>query len=484
MNSQNSSTEKSRLEPSLPTKAQELTTMLDAAVTQKQLTAWSIANRRFALSSFFADECEPPLEGNCDWMGTLHPTFDLASLTKPLFVNSLLRRFAPDFHQLAATRLTDLLEQPKTSAGEILRAALKANNSQLTLADVLNHRTGVPPWMWFGKGAWHFSETNDEVACTSDCLNTSQHQKRFEETLTRFAAKRLGKKAHADNYSDIGFFLLARIAENMSFMPNWKTALNDHNSALGSNLFHGSINPQRTSRAMPAFPYTVMQGHEVPDGAFQKREFGHVHDTNANIIAHHGIVSGHAGLFGTALDVLIASQFLASSQEELIKKMPQGEKTRFVFGLDTPTSAESAAGPREWPLPSGKDIFGHLGYTGTMFWFDASNPLNHQHNVLLTNRTAQRTVYGSQNVPRILVFTELPQTSNGTEIQQAGTSNSKYFVQKRISQPPREISRNDAEEIIVAHSAGSTRIWNDSVLRNAPNIQTLRNAVSKIMWES
>jgi hypothetical protein len=484
MNSQNSSTEKSRLEPSLPIKAQELAKMLDAAVTQKQITAWSVANRRFALSSFFADECEPPLEGNCDWMGTLHPTFDLASLTKPLFVNSLLRRFAPDFCELVGMRLTDLLEKPGTPAGEILRVALKANNSELTLADVLNHRTGVPPWMWFGKGAWHFPDTNGEIACTSDCLNTSQHQTRFEETLTRFAAKRLGKKAQADNYSDIGFFLLARIAENMPFMPDWKTALNTHNSALGTQFFHGSINPQKTSRAMPAFPYTVMQGHEVPDGAFQKREFGHVHDTNANIIAHHGIVSGHAGLFGTALDVLIASQFLASSQDKLINEKSRDDKSRFVFGLDTPSSADSAAGPREWPLPTGKHIFGHLGYTGTMFWFDVSNPLNPQHNVLLTNRTVQRTVYGSQNVPRILIFTELPQTDNGVEIQQADKFNSKYFVQKKLNQPLREISRNDAEEIIVAHSVGSTRIWNDSVLRKAPNIQTLRNAVSKIMWES
>ncbi len=235
---------------------------------------------------------------------------------------------------------------------------------------------------------------------------------------------------------------------------------------------------------MPTSPYIVMQGHEVPDGAFQKREFGHVHDTNANIIAQQGIVSGHAGLFGTALDVLIASQFLASSQRVLIGQMPQREKTRFVFGLDTPASAESAAGPCEWPLPSGKHIFGHLGYTGTMFWFDISNPLNPQNNVLLTNRTTQRTVYGSQNVPRILVFTELPKTDDGTEIQQAGTSNCRYFVQKKLNLPPQEISRNDAEEIIVAHSAGSTRFWNDAVLRKVPNIQTLRNSVSKTLWES
>jgi CubicO group peptidase (beta-lactamase class C family) len=481
MNSRDSSTKKATTELSLPEMAQSVLHLLDSAVAEQKLTAWSAANPRFALSSFFADECEPPLEGNCDWMETLHPTFDLASLTKPLFLNAILRRMVQNLGEVLTVPLREILKTPLTPCGEIIRSQLELTQSDLTLCDFLNHRTGVPPWTWFGKGAWHFATENNEPRFVSDCLNTSNHQERFQETITRGAAKLLGKAAQKDCYSDVGFFLLTRIAENMIPSLDWKNALLEHNRAQGTHFFHASLNPEKTKRAIPTYPYLVLQGHDVPTGAFQKRSFGNVHDTNGNILAHHGIVSGHAGLFGSVLDVLLAIPFLSQSQQQLLTSSPTNKHGRYVFGLDTPDSAASTAGPLTWPLPPDQNIFGHLGHTGTSFWINQSESQTDS-TVILTNRTAHRTTYGPQSVPRVLVFTEFATEGNAEIIRENDKNSSRYFVQKSAGAPLRQVSRNDAEEIVVAHANGSTRIWNDSILRKVPNIQSLRNAVSQKLW--
>lgn len=438
------------------------------------------------MSSFFADECEPPLEGNCDWLDTLHPTFDLASLTKPLFTNLLIRNLDnSNLPALLAQPVTEIIKNPTTPAGHVVQNALK--NSSLTITDFLNHRTGVPAWMWFGKGMWHFAQNHLEAKVHSEGFDKQKLKEKFEETMTHFAVQKIFPQNTTECYSDIGYFLLARIAENMPYgQPTdfWSERLNSANSANGTHFFHASLTPSHTTRAIPAYPYTSLQNQIVPSGAFQKREFGHLHDTNGNILASHGIVSGHAGMFGTVLDVALAIPTLANTQKRLLESSPANTSSRFIFGLDTPSAGTSAAGPLTWPLEKGQQIFGHLGYTGTMFWFlQTPNEALAKFNILLTNRTAQRTTIGSEIAPRIIVVTPMPQNICGQTLRNTDSVQTLYFAQNTPQSALRSISRNDAEEIIVAYARATRRIWNDSCLRQVPNIQALRNTVSTQLWQ-
>jgi CubicO group peptidase (beta-lactamase class C family) len=154
------------------------------------------------------------------------------------------------------------------------------------------------------------------------------------------------------------------------------------------------------------------------DSTWRKRMIrGEVHDENA---AWLGGVSGHAGLFGSTVDLLTFGEWLlktvgrsdgrtvgdAPGPESSLpsyrltvlpsvarefthrQELPRGSSR--ALGWDTP-SAGSSAGHR---LSS--ESFGHTGFTGTSIWIDPTRQLVV---VLLTNR-----VHPTRNNPRIGPF--------------------------------------------------------------------------------
>ena len=118
---------------------------------------------------------------------------------------------------------------------------------------------------------------------------------------------------------------------------------------------------------------------------FRKRLIqGEVNDENASVM---GGIAGHAGLFGSALDVAKFGQCMLLDGNPIIKaetvalfskceQIPAG--TSRALGWDTP-SLPSQSGRYFSP-----HSFGHLGYTGTSLWIDPEMELSI---TLLTNRT-------------------------------------------------------------------------------------------------
>jgi CubicO group peptidase (beta-lactamase class C family) len=135
---------------------------------------------------------------------------------------------------------------------------------------------------------------------------------------------------------------------------------------------------------------------------------GEVHDENAAVMDG---VSGHAGLFGSAVDLLTFAEWLmaggrpdrrtggqsASGTSNGLSSQPSArpavrpsvlhEFTRRqniipgstrALGWDTPSHENSSAGSR-----LSRQSFGHLGFTGTSLWID---PERHLAIVLLSNR--------------------------------------------------------------------------------------------------
>ena len=118
------------------------------------------------------------------------------------------------------------------------------------------------------------------------------------------------------------------------------------------------------------------------DTAWRKRIVrGEVHDEKAAWL--HGI-AGHAGLFGSALDLLsfgewLLAQVRSSSQvaREFVRRQDIVPGSSRALGWDTPSPGSSAGtllGPGSW---------GHTGFTGTSMWTDPGRDLVI---VLLTNR--------------------------------------------------------------------------------------------------
>jgi CubicO group peptidase (beta-lactamase class C family) len=126
---------------------------------------------------------------------------------------------------------------------------------------------------------------------------------------------------------------------------------------------------------------------------------GAVHDDNAYVL---GGIEGHAGLFGTAQDVLsLLSELMAAYsgfpcttvfERNLIQTfLKRHEHTGRVLGFDTPSPVGSSCGQY-----FSRETVGHLGFTGTSFWMDLVRKVII---ILLTNR-----VHPSRNNNKIKAF--------------------------------------------------------------------------------
>jgi CubicO group peptidase (beta-lactamase class C family) len=128
---------------------------------------------------------------------------------------------------------------------------------------------------------------------------------------------------------------------------------------------------------------------------------GEVHDENA---AWLGGVSGHAGLFSSAEDLLRFGEWLlaeragtpwpgpcpslpAATVQEFTRRQDVVRGASRALGWDTP-SPGSSAGSR-----LAAESFGHTGFTGTSIWLDPTRDLVV---VLLTNR-----VHPTRDNPRL-----------------------------------------------------------------------------------
>lgn len=181
-------------------------------------------------------------------------------------------------------------------------------------------------------------------------------------------------------YSDIGFILLGKALEVLA------------RESLDS-LCHREIFARPGMTATRYRPPPSWRTHIPPtvdDTAFRHRIIqGEVHDENCSVL---GGVSGHAGVFSNALDVLtFAGCILAGGKAPDGRQIFQPSTIALFSSRQTPPAESSRA--LGWDTPSGESSsghhfsrrsIGHLGYTGTSLWIDLDRQLAI---VLLTNRT-------------------------------------------------------------------------------------------------
>lgn len=269
--------------------------------------------------------------------------FDIASVTKVMSTTALV---------LDRSLLVD----------EPVQRWLPDAKIDATLADLLFHRSGLPAFVPF------FAQPNADPRAGAIATPRAH-----------------GRKAV---YSDLGFILLGAVLEAATDTP--LDALFRQHVAAPLGLTAGY---RRRSSCLP------LPAELAPTGTTRPREpapgqeglwnvacvptgLAEVDDDNA--WAMDG-VSGHAGLFSSALDVARFGQAMLEGRwrTSWAPDVTTPGSTR-AFGFDTPSSEGASCGPR-FGRKGPRGAIGHLGFTGTSLWIDFDRQLVI---AFLTNRVA------------------------------------------------------------------------------------------------
>ena len=176
-------------------------------------------------------------------------------------------------------------------------------------------------------------------------------------------------------YSDIGFILLGALLERIAGEP--LDAFGQREIFMPLGMAHTCFRPPAAwKRAIPPTQIDDTLRNAVIQGA--------VHDANCWLL---GGVSGHAGVFSNAPDLLRFAACILRGGAPIF----QAETVRYFTTRDASVPGSSRALGWDTPSqPSSSGIYfsahsaGHLGYTGTSLWLDFEKQLAV---VLLTNRT-------------------------------------------------------------------------------------------------
>ncbi len=282
---------------------------------------------------------------------TRNTVYDLASLTKPLATTLAVMQLIQE------SRLT--LDQPVVS---ILPGFQDPLMSQVTVRYLLAHCSGISNYHPF-----FIKLRQVPIIERKECLEKML----IQEKLAGFPGNQVV-------YSDIGFMILRWIIETITEkrMDSFLTEFLYH--PLGLDRIHFiDLKQQNCHEGIAATEFCMWRNSLIK---------GKVHDDNAYVM---GGIDGHAGLFGSAMDIARLISVLMSDYRKqsgggifdshLIqvfwsRQIPFGR----ALGFDMPSTDVASCGHF-----FSKNSVGHLGFTGTSIWIDPDMSV---FIILLTNR--------------------------------------------------------------------------------------------------
>ena len=312
--------------------------------------------------------------------------YDIASLTKVTAtmqaIMFLQERGAIQLDEKLATYLPEL------------NATDKKN---ITVRETLLHRTGlrsfIPFWqMTRDKYGLHselyrFAPEDQFTNQIADGLygTLSLKDSIWNWTIHSNLLKRRGRRIswrplYNYRYSDLGFYMLHRLVEQVTHQPMDEFLAQNFYDPLGLQTL--MYNP------LSKFPATRIAPTEK-DTRFRKTLVrGTVHDEGAALI---GGVAGHAGLFSSAHDLAVLMQMnLQDGYYGGTRYLQPGTVARFstrqfqdsrrALGWDKPEHLHAGGATADEAAYSS---YGHLGFTGTSVWVDPKYELVY---VFLANR--------------------------------------------------------------------------------------------------
>jgi beta-glucosidase-like glycosyl hydrolase/CubicO group peptidase (beta-lactamase class C family) len=315
--------------------------------------------------------------------------FDLASVTK---VSSAL----------AGLMLLD--SEGKFSVekklGDYLPDFRKTNKGNLLMKDLLTHQAGLKDWIPFWKEtvkpdssfkrkvfSHQYSEKYPLKVANDLFINKNYRKKIF----TEIKKSPLGEKKYI--YSDLTFIIAPGIIENLTGEKWYDFVTRNIYHKLGA--YDIGFNPYLKYSLERIVPTEY-------DSLFRRQLLhGTVHDEGAAML---GGISGHAGLFATANDLMKLMELYRRmgeyGGEQIIGKDIFEKYTKVQFpennnrrglGFDKPLLNNQELSQYDaYPAKSATpQSFGHSGYTGTFVWIDPVFEISY---IFLSNR-----VYPTRN---------------------------------------------------------------------------------------
>lgn len=293
--------------------------------------------------------------------------FDLASLTKPMATTTAAMLLV---HEGALG-----LDDP---VSKVLPHFSERDKDGVTLRHLLTHSAGLKPWRGF-----HEPLLEKERKTGQRWIGTPAAREFVIDRVLKSGL--VHEPGAAAVYGDLDFVTLGAVVEAVT---------HQRLDVFCQERIFGPLGMRDT------FFLRIGDGEPELQGAVRRRVaasencpwrdrilWGEVHDPNASVM---GGVAGHAGLFGTADDVMTFARTVLDVwhgrsdvwPRELLHEftrrqgLPAGSD--WALGWDTPTLGASSSGRYFSPAS-----VGHLGFTGTSLWIDLEKEAVV---VLLTNR--------------------------------------------------------------------------------------------------
>lgn len=293
--------------------------------------------------------------------------FDLASLTKVVATTTATLLLVHD----GSLALDDPVVKHLPAFGE-------RGKESVTLRHLLTHSSGLKPWR-----AFHELLLDRERKTGQRLIGTPAARDFVLDRICRSAL--VHEPGAAAVYGDLDFIVLGAVLETAARRPLDELCRERVFAPLG--LAHtGFLRPPEGGGAPPD---TVRRRFAATEACPWRGRvvWGEVHDPNACAM---GGVAGHAGLFGTADDLLRFACILLDVHQGRSDALPREllrsfltrqrlpESSDWALGWDTPTKGASSSGQY-----FSDHSVGHLGFTGTSLWIDLEREAVV---VLLTNR--------------------------------------------------------------------------------------------------
>ena len=266
----------------------------------------------------------------------------------------------------------------------------KTNKSNLIIREIMAHQARLKPWIPFYINTLKDGKPDPEI-----------YSNRFEEGYTIKVADKLYISSEYQfiiydsivssgllrnkkyRYSDLGFYLLKDVIENITNQPLNKYIENEFYKPLGlQTMGYLPLKHHKKSTIVPTENDKIFR---------QQLLQGYVHDPGAAMM---GGVSGHAGLFSNTNDLAIIMQMLLQKgsyggkkyiEEETVleftkRQFPLNNNRRGI-GFDKPNTDNIGKGPTCKYVSDAS--YGHSGFTGTYTWVDPDYDLVY---IFLSNR--------------------------------------------------------------------------------------------------
>ncbi len=270
---------------------------------------------------------------------------------------------------------------PDKTLGFYLPDFKKTNKGNIGMRDFLTHQAGLTPFISFWKEtlkkngkfrprtfSYEYEKKYPLEVAQGLYINKNYRKKMFNE----IKKSPLGEKKYV--YSDLTFIIAPEIIENLTGQKWYDYVTDSIYKKIGA--FEMGFNPYKK------FPLSRIVPTEY-DSLFRKQLLhGTVHDEAAAML---GGISGHAGLFSTANDLMKLMELYRRMGEyggqQIIGRNVMEDYTRVQFpennnrrglGFDKPLLNNSQLSQKDsYPARSASpSSFGHSGYTGTFVWVD------------------------------------------------------------------------------------------------------------------